>query len=148
MRVRCSVLVPIVLLVFCTIAHAQVLSGRVVDPQGGAVTGAEVRLSGALLTASRTTRTAADGAFSFDQLAPGRYALRVDAAGFAGWTRDVDVAAGDLAVPVALQLAGLSEDIRVSAEAVDSSLTKSNIPLRDQPMNVTRSASVTCRRSR
>jgi TonB-dependent siderophore receptor len=137
MRLRCHVLVPLFIVVLSSVANAQVLSGRVVDPQGGAVAGADVQLSGALLAVPRQTRTAEDGAFAFDQLAPGRYALRVEAAGFAGWTRDVAIPAGDLAVPVALQIAGLSEDVRVSGEAVDSSLTKTNIPLRDQPMNVT-----------
>lgn len=131
-----SVLSLVLSLVCSSIAGAQTLSGRIVDPQGGVVVDAEVRLSGTGLSAPRTTRSTADGTFSFDSVGPGRYALHVEAPGFAVWLRDVTMLPAGVAVPITLQIAGLSEDVRVRAEAVDSSLTKSDIPLTDQPMNV------------
>ena len=66
-----------VTLLFASLADAQTLTGRVVDPQGGLVVRAQVRLSGALLPATRTTTTGTDGTFTFLNVAPGRYALRV-----------------------------------------------------------------------
>jgi iron complex outermembrane receptor protein len=123
-------------LVTASLAAAEALTGRVADPQGGVVVGATVRLSGTPLPGPRTTSTEADGTFAFEQVAPGRYTLRVEAVGFVSWSREVTVVAGDLQVPVALQIAGFSENVSVSGEAVSSSLTKTNIPLKDQPMNV------------
>jgi iron complex outermembrane receptor protein len=124
------------LLVCAPVAGAQTLSGRVTDPQGAVVAGADVRLSGAPPAPARSTRSTAEGTFVFDSVPPGAYALRIDAPGFASWTRAVTVSVNTAEVPVILQVAGLTEDVRVSADAVDSSLTKTRVPLRDQPMNV------------
>jgi iron complex outermembrane receptor protein len=125
-----------VTLLFASLADAQTLSGRVVDPQGGLVVGAQVRLAGALLPATRTARTGSDGIYTFLNVAPGRYALRVESPGFLATVSEITMPAAGLTVPVTLQIAALNEDVQVSAETVDSSLTKSDVPLRDQPMNV------------
>jgi iron complex outermembrane recepter protein len=136
MRTLRPSLVLVLSLLVSSVAAAETLTGRVVDPQGGVVVGAAVRLSGASLAGSRVTNTEADGTFAFEQVTPGRYTIRIKSAGFISWSRDVTVVAGDLEVPVALQIAGFNENVSVSGEAVDSSLTKTNIPLKDQPMNV------------
>jgi iron complex outermembrane receptor protein len=135
MRLSSLLALPFVLLC-STFAAAESLTGRVVDPQGGVVVGADVKLSGALLAAQRTTRTDDDGRYAFDAVAPGRYTLRVESPGFVALVREVTVGAGGLAVPLTLQVAGLREEIRVVADTVDSSLTRTDVPLRDQPMNV------------
>ena len=136
MRRARRILVLALFLLIPSVASAESVTGRVVDPQGMVVMGATVNLSGPSLTAPRVTTTEADGTFAFEQVAPGRYSLRVESAGFISWVREVTILSGDLDVPVALQIAGFSENISVSGEAVSSSLTKTNIPLRDQPMNV------------
>jgi iron complex outermembrane recepter protein len=135
MRIHSLFLLPLVLVV-ATLAEAQSLTGRVVDPQGGVVVGAEVKLSGALLAAQRTTRTDDDGRYAFDRVTPGRYTLRAESPGFVTLVIEVTVGAGGLAVPLMLHVAGLTEEVRVVADTADSSLTKSDVPLRDQPMNV------------
>jgi iron complex outermembrane receptor protein len=125
-----------VFLSFVAAAGAQSLSGRVTDPQGAAIAGADVRLTSAMPGAPRATRSGLDGSFSFDRLPAGEYTLRIESPGFDPFTRDVAVLSAEQTVPVTLQIAGLSEDVRVMADAVDMSLTKTNIPLRDQPMNM------------
>jgi iron complex outermembrane recepter protein len=117
-------------------AAAQSLSGRVTDSQGAVIAGADIRLTGDLPGAPRVTRSGADGGFSFDRLPAGTYVLRIDAPGFTLWSQEVAVLSAEQTVPVMLHVAGLSEDVRVTADAVDMSLTKTNVPLRDQPMNV------------
>jgi iron complex outermembrane receptor protein len=130
------ILVLAVFLFSVAATSAQSLSGRVTDAQGAAIAGADVRLTSAMPGAPRATRSGGDGSFSFDRLPAGTYTLRVDAPGFTAWTQDVAVLSVEQTVPITLQVAGLSEDVRVTADAVDMSLTKTNIPLRDQPMNV------------
>jgi len=136
MRSVRRILVFALLILIPSVVFAENLTGRVLDPQGMAVMGATVSLTGPTLVAPRAARTETDGSFAFEQVAPGRYTLRIESAGFVSWNRDVTVLSGDLDVPVALQIAGFSENVSVSGEAVSSSLTKTNIPLRDQPMNV------------
>jgi iron complex outermembrane receptor protein len=136
MRIHRYLPILTLFLVWASAADAQTLSGRVADSQGAVVVGADVRLSGAGLPAPRATRSAADGTFAFDNVAPGRYAIRADFAGFAIFASDVTMLAGGLSVPITLQVAGFTEDLRVQGEVLDSSLTKSNVPLQDQPMNV------------
>ena len=136
MRVHCLLIVFVLALAGAADATAQSLAGRVVDIQGGAVVGATVALSGAAQAVPRQTRTDAEGSFAFEQVAPGRYLLQVEAAGFVLWTRDVTMAPAGVNVPVSLQIAGFTEALSVTAEAFDSSLTKTAVPLRDQPMNV------------
>ena len=77
--------------------------------------GATVHLTGTALAAPRVTRTEADGTFAFEQVGPGRYTLRIESAGFVTWSRDVTIVAGDVQVPVALQIAGFSENDRAFA---------------------------------
>lgn len=56
--------------------------GAVVDPSGAAVGGASVTVISTETTAKRTAMTDDAGRFSFPQLKPGSYTVRVEAAGF------------------------------------------------------------------
>jgi iron complex outermembrane receptor protein len=96
-------------------AGAQSVSvrGRVADSQGGVVVNASVTLTGAALRA-RTARTAVDGEFTFDGVAPGRYVLQVDAPGFVTSRQDVLAGAGMQPLTITLQVAGIIEDVQVS----------------------------------
>ena len=85
-----------------------------------------------------TTRTQNDGAFTFPRLAPGRYQLEINAPGFAAWTEDVTLDDADRTVDASLQIATLSEDVTVRANAIISSIGKTAAPLRDQPLTVNR----------
>jgi len=58
------------------------LAGRVVDPAGLGVPGAEIRLSRPATGAVREAKTTASGEYRFDLLDPGDYTIRVTAPGF------------------------------------------------------------------
>ena len=114
---------------------AVTLAGRIVDPQGAAVPGAQVTLSGA--GRSRSARSGSDGAFSFDAVVAGRYTLTVSAAGFALATQGIDVAGPAEPITVALALDSVREDVSVRALVVGTAATgKTSVPLRDLPMTV------------
>src|SRR5271157_221076 len=58
------------------------LAGRVLDPAGLGVPGAEIRLTRPATGAVREAKTAASGEYRFDLLDPGDYTIRVTAPGF------------------------------------------------------------------
>lgn len=131
---RIQLLVAAILLVSAT-AWAQTASigGRVADPQGGVVANAEVTLT----PSGRTTRTAADGAFTFENVAPGTYTVLVTAAGFAPFSQSVTVGTSRSTIAATLQVAGVTEDITVAGALSGTAATgKTNLPLRDIPMTV------------
>jgi iron complex outermembrane recepter protein len=115
-RFRFAVPLVVALLALTSSAWAQGASvtGRVADAQGGVVVNAAVTLS-ADVARARTTRTTADGTFSFDQVAPGAYTVQVDSPGFIPWRQRVTVTAAGAELSVMLQVAGVSEDVSVTA---------------------------------
>ena len=127
------------LLCLATASSAQTssLTGRVVDPQGATVAGAEV-----VLVSGRTTksvRSTADGTFTFENVPAGSYELLVVASGFANRNQAVTVGAGAAPLTVALELGGVKEDVTVQGALTASVTTgKTNAPLRDIPMTVNR----------
>src|SRR5215207_3832561 len=80
-HVRLLIGVGFAILCLAGVASAQTasLTGRVVDPQGATVAGAEV----VLVTGKQTksVRSTADGTFTFENLPAGRYELLVVASG-------------------------------------------------------------------
>ena len=88
------------------------------DATGAAIAGAEGRVLTAAQTMLVAAVSASDGTLRLTGVPAGRHVLEVHAAGF-GVTRvplDVGVS-GEQAVTVVLQLAGLNEDVTVTAEA-------------------------------
>lgn len=134
------VFVAVVTVFLCTAsAWAQSsLSGRVVDPQGAAVVGADVSVVSAG-GPTRGTRSGGDGNFTLSGLPAGSYDVLVVAPGFADGMRQVTVGATPATVDVALAIAGVTEDITVQG-AITGTITtgKTNLPLRDLPMTVNR----------
>jgi iron complex outermembrane receptor protein len=107
----------------------------VLDPQGALVANADLTLTGAQPT--RTTRSSADGSFSFAAVAPGNYQLVVVAPGFASTTDALTVGTTPTPITVRLQVAGLVEDVTVQGALSGTAATgKTNLPLRDLPMTV------------
>lgn len=104
-------------------ASAQVggaaLTGDVVDQAGTPVPGATVTVAAVATGASRTTVTNADGGFVVTGLAPGRYRVRVELAGFRPLTREgVELATGEtVRLDLQLQLGGVAEAVTVTADA-------------------------------
>jgi len=79
------VLAMIMALLCSTIVRAQdttSLSGTVTDPQGKVLSGATVTITNPATGASRETKTGEDGSFTFSQIPPATYSVRVEAKGF------------------------------------------------------------------
>jgi iron complex outermembrane receptor protein len=128
--------VQLFLLISIASAQTSSLSGRVVDPQGGVVSGADVTLT-AQGQPERRTRSAADGSFRFEALPAGAYTLVVTAPGFAPWTEMVTVGAAAATVTASLQIAGVTADVTVAGALSGTVATgKTNLPLRELPMTV------------
>ena len=148
---RTFVIVSALLLAACLPALAQAqpqgatLSGRVTDPQGGAVTGANVTLHERARTQGRlSTVTDASGAYRFERLAPGEYILEAEARGFAPAAAEVITLARDATATrdVRLEVAGVAAEVVVTAsdtpQTVDevskavTSITRREIEERDE----------------
>jgi len=95
------------------------LHGVVRDPKGAVVSGAKVTVTDNQRNLQRTTTTDGNGEYLLLKLAPGPYAISVEAPNFAKWSSpSVVLAIGQAAeLPVALSLAGTTSEVTVSAEA-------------------------------
>jgi len=103
-------------LLFCSpVAFSQShgsISGKVTDPQGASVAGAEVRLRPRSGSQSLTL-TDDNGAYSFRNVAPGDYVLEINKGGFASFTSDeLTVTRGQ----------SLTSDAKLSVEAVSENV--------------------------
>ncbi len=92
------------------------LEGRVTDAQGGAVAGAQIRLTNRSTGAGRRVETGANGAYIFTLIPPGRYDIEAIAQGFktfhdAGF--QVDVAA-PARLDIQLEVGAVSESVEVT----------------------------------
>lgn len=95
------------------------LRGDIVDPAGGAVVGARLTLTNVATGAERQGTTDSAGGYLFALLPPGRYRLRVEAAGFKSVVREeIELLVGTPArLDIALELGQITEVISVEAEA-------------------------------
>jgi len=114
--------------------HAQestgAINGVAIDPSGQSIKGATVAVTNATQVV-RTTVSGPDGQFSITDLPAGIYSVQISATGFAIQTQhDVAVTAGvTTKVPFTLQLASVSQEVTVEAEA-DSSLASQLSPVK------------------
>jgi iron complex outermembrane receptor protein len=88
--------------------------GTVVDPQGAVVSNALITLTPKGAPSPRTTRSQADGIFSFDAVQNGSYVLQVESPGFQLWTQMITITDLERRADVVLQVAGVSESVNVS----------------------------------
>jgi len=94
------------------------ISGRVLDPSGSAVAGAEVRVTNQVSRSARNFASNASGDFVFPDLEPGTYTLLVKAPGFRqSEKKDLQLTASDrLAIPdVQLEVGAVTEIVEVKA---------------------------------
>ena len=137
-KLRVLVWTAIVTWMGATAAWAQSgsVTGRVVDAQGGAISGADVVLAPAS-GSSRSTRSRADGGFTFDAVTAGTYTVRVEASGFTPFAESVQVASGAATVTASMQLAGVVEGVTVQGAMLGTANTgKTTVPVRDLPITV------------
>ena len=109
---------------FAAAAFAQsssgTISGRVVDPTGAPVAGAEVHVISQVDRQTRNFSSSASGDFVFPNLEPGRYTITAKAEGFKQYEqKDVELNANDrLAVgDLKLTIGAVSETVEVTAVA-------------------------------
>ncbi|HEY8716372.1 MAG TPA: carboxypeptidase-like regulatory domain-containing protein, partial [Candidatus Acidoferrum sp.] len=98
---------------------ATAIVGDVTDPQGGAVSAANVTASDSGSGVSRTAQTDEQGHFQFLSLQPGTYTIKVDAAGFrSAVTEKVEALVSTTQrVNIKLELGGVSDTVTVSEVA-------------------------------
>jgi hypothetical protein len=104
------------------------ISGRVTDPQGAVVPGANVSARQTETNITRETVTDQEGRFRFPYLRIGRYEIVVRLGGFADATTYVTVSVGSaFELPVRLSVAGLDTNITVTGDATVLEAARSQI---------------------
>src|SRR5437899_5591893 len=99
---------------------AGTVQGTVKDPTGGVMQSVEVRISNPVTGLIRTSTTDAQGRYTFSNLPPNPYHVRVEAQGFQTLERDVDVRTGvPITLDLTLALAGAAETVSVVGHAED-----------------------------
>jgi iron complex outermembrane receptor protein len=108
-------------------AQAADLVGRVLDPQGGAVQGATVRVSRAAGgSADLVAVSAADGRFHISGVTPGRVIVQVDRGGFRRLVQPLTLADGRLTLTFTLDLEGIDEAVVVTAAGMPQALRETS----------------------
>jgi Carboxypeptidase regulatory-like domain/TonB dependent receptor/TonB-dependent Receptor Plug Domain len=101
------------------------LRGRIVDPQGLALPGVTVTVTGPQGT--KTATTEADGRFNLPFLTPGAYTVRAELQGFkAAEQRNVNISLGQTVdLPLKMELGGVTETVNITGTVplVDTSTT-------------------------
>ena len=129
MHARISALVLAFVLAFTGLAAAQgttgTISGRIVDPQGLAVPGVTVTVTGA--QGAKTGVTDGSGRFTVPFLIPGTYSMKAELQGFKGIEQKDIVVRLEQTVdlPLTMQVGGLTETVEVTGASpvVDTQTT-------------------------
>src|ERR1041385_8033255 len=94
------------------------INGRVVDPSGMAIPGAEVRLTNQVLKDTRAFTSTVTGDFVFTEVQPGAYSIAVKLEGFKQFEKtDIRLSASDRinVGEIRLQVGAVTESIEVKA---------------------------------
>ncbi len=121
--VRVFALLVLAFLLGCSAAWGQnagSMQGQITDPTRAATAQAKVEITDTASGVTRTTTTDASGTYSFTQLRPGVYRVRVSRQGFKTFVREpVEVLVSTpTTLDIRLELGSLSETVTVEAEAV------------------------------
>ncbi len=125
-------------LLFTTTAFAQFTSsiqGSVQDPSGASIPKATVQLVNVATNVTQATTTDSAGNFIFVSIAPGRYQVTVETAGFSKARADVTLlTAQNLSVPITLKVGSVSESVLVSTEApvVDTADSRTQLTIENR----------------
>ncbi len=95
------------------------ISGTVLDPNGGAVAGAQVKATQTATGLVREVATAPDGAYSLSSLPIGPYRLSVGASGFKAYVQEGIVLQvnNNPVINVRLELGSITQQVEVNADA-------------------------------
>jgi hypothetical protein len=104
------------------------ISGRVTDPSGAAVPGAQVTARHTQTNLSSTAATDSDGRYRFPYLRVGSYVITVHQSGFTDVARSLTLTVGAaFDLPVALSLSGVTATVDVSGDATLLETARSQI---------------------
>lgn len=95
------------------------ITGTVIDPNGAALSGAQIRLSNSEKGFDRTYETNSDGVFSAPLLPPGVYSLTVEITGFKKYVQsDIQISVNDRRpIEIKLETGVVTEIVNVTADA-------------------------------
>src|ERR1044072_4654132 len=107
------------------------ITGRVVDSNGGAVSGASVKVTDVSRAATTTLTTNADGLFDAPYLRPGVYQVLVEASGFKKALRDkVEVAINETStLTITLDVGTIQETVTVTSDTSQRNASDPNLGL-------------------
>lgn len=119
------------------------ISGRVLDPSGAVVPGAQVQARHVETNAVATTVTDVSGRFRISALRIGKYELTIRHLGFADAVRQLTLTAGAaFEIPVTLSVAAIGAEVTIAADSAvldaarsQIAATVSDIEVRDLPLN-------------
>lgn len=126
-----SCLIATVLLSGSVLAQASTatITGRILDPQGNVVPGANVTATNTATGLSRTTTSNDDGEYTIAQLPPGIYEITVEAKGFSrSLQKDFELNVGTKpTLNFELKAGGVAETVEVQSDAPLIETTKSEL---------------------
>ena len=119
---RRSLLTSAALSVLVAVAAAQdfrgSISGRVVDPTGSAVPGAQVTVTNTATNVPTSATTDDEGRYTTLYLAPGEYRVSAEAKGFKKYVRTAEVRVADkISLDIPLEIGVVSEAVIVTTES-------------------------------
>jgi hypothetical protein len=119
------------------------VSGRVADPQGMVVPGAQVVARQTDTNVVRETVTDGEGRFRFPYLRIGRYEIKVSLQGFSDVVRTLNLTVGSaFELPIVLAVGGISTDVTVTGDATvlgTSWISRCSCLVRRRPIRPARS---------
>jgi hypothetical protein len=123
------VLVIILLFSFAGLAQQSgtaVLTGIVRDPVGAVIPGAQLEIKNESTNAVRSTKSSAEGRYTFNELPAGKYSLNVASSGFAGSRTEINLLVGQqTSHDLTLKLGAQSETLTVIETAAAVNVTDS-----------------------
>ena len=120
-RLTMLLLMMLVLRVDVVLPQASVstseIRGQIIDPNGGAVSGAKITVTEITKGTTRTVKTDENGAYVILSLQPGTYNMKVEADGFVSHNlTDIRLNVGQTAnIPVSLGVSGVRTEVNIAA---------------------------------
>jgi Carboxypeptidase regulatory-like domain/TonB-dependent Receptor Plug Domain len=137
-----SLVFTLTLVSFALTASAQTsrgtVSGAVTDPTGAVISGANVVITNAATSVSRSTVTNSEGFYRFDAVDLDTYSIKFTAAGFGAVVKSNIVVSANQTASVDAQLAPGAQQLTVDVTAESGALLQTEAPVRGGNIDSTR----------